>query len=152
MSAHRVAGLLATGCALLALAGPLSAQAIVIPLGDLEFGQLQAGTTETVPPTDGRRASFLMLARGSYLAQFVLPPALTSAGGGSVSLTFGPGDAIAQQRGNQTFFDPTQPFPLAGPGLQLYRFYLGGTAGPVIGAPAGNYTAVITLLIIQAGA
>ncbi len=112
------------------------------------------GSTETVLPTDAsRRADFLLFSRGSYLAQFTLPTELKSTGGGSVPLSFGPGDGITQRRSTRTLFDPTQPFPFSSSRFfPARRFFLGGTAGPVVGAPAGSYTAVITLLIIQAGA
>ena len=81
----------------------------------------------------------------------VLPAALVSGTGRSIPLVFGAADAAWQRStgGPVTPVDPRMPFTVNVPNRQTVRLFLGGTAQPPATAPAGTYTATITVIIAQ---
>lgn len=123
---------------------------------DLRFGTLFPGIPETVLWSDGTRRGQYRIRSNTFFApvmvQLVLPPDMIGPGGATMPLTFGPADAAYWLPFfGATPFDPQAPvsfilFPRAA------RIYLGGTATPSVSQAAGNYTAIITLIVAFTGA
>ena len=143
---------------LLLLASPAAAQGKgtvqALPVQGLRFGVLSTGAPSVVSPLDaGRRATLELAGAGHVTVTFELPAGLTSRGGATLPLRFGPGDGrIVFTRSNREIvFDPSQPvsFTLP-PGLGSASVYLGGSAQPAPGQPPGEYTATITVFLVVA--
>lgn len=120
----------------------------------LNFGDLLPGVPTTVVTNDPLNAGEFDL-RGrkntDILVEFILPPDLTGPGGAAVTLIFGPGSAGYSMTANiaqQMLFDPGSPqaFTLPG-GNGRASVFLGGTAVPPSGLPAGSYTNTVTLQV-----
>lgn len=145
--------------ALLLVASPGAAQGRggsvqAIPVQGLRFGVLSAGAPAVVSPLDaGGRATLELAGSGHVTITFELPAGLTSRGGATLPLRFGPGDGrIVFARGSREIvFDPGQPvsFNLP-PGLGSASVYLGGAAQPGASQPPGEYTAAITVYLVVA--
>jgi hypothetical protein len=155
-SARRAASRIGPWCALLLVPAGLAGQLSLFPVQDLAFGQLQAGLSGVVLPTDAtRRAELEIFAgRGEYSISLGLPGQLTSAGGAAVPLVFAATDGvlIIPRRNRLTTFNPAQPYS-----FRLNRndgnalIYLGGTAAPALAQPPGVYTATITVMVTNTG-
>lgn len=143
--------------ALLLVASPGAAQGRgvqAIPVQGLRFGLLSAGTPSVVSSLDAERRAVLELAGGGHVTvTFELPAGLTSRGGATLPLRFGPGDGriVFTRSSREIVFDPNQPvsFTLP-PGLGSASVYLGGAAQPAAGQPPGEYTAAITVFLVVA--
>lgn len=132
---------------------PLSARG----LQDLSFGDLIPGVPTTVLPTDPVSAARIEIRghRGTeVLVDFLLPPELTGAGGAEVPLDFPAGSAGYSRDGSveaQTSFDPTSAPVVSLPSDGRGTVFLGGTAAPPSGTPAGTYSATLTLTLSYVG-
>jgi hypothetical protein len=145
-------------CAVLLLpfvAGRAEAQMSVFPQQGLEFGVLVPGTPTVVPPTDvARRAVLEIVGSGQVSMQVVVPAALSSAGGRTLRLAFGPGSGIVRRKksNQQTSFTPgTVVNFMIPPGHGGAWVWIGGTADPDPGQPPGRYTGQITVHLFTPG-
>lgn len=125
----------------------------VAPVQDLAFGQLFPGIATRVGTGDvSRRGEVQLEGRGQYHIQFLLPEAMTSAGGTSLPLRFGAGDAalVRGSAGTPRTFDPTVGTTVSFSGGVLdAQVFLGGTADPDPDQTAGVYSATITILLAR---
>lgn len=130
-----------------------SAQVLVVPERDLEFGQLTPGAAAVVSPADvTRRAQLTIRAQGRYSVTFELPAHLTDQAGNQIPLQFAATDGRVEIRSKVLTFDPTQSLDLRiNPAEQEASLFLGGRAVPAAGQPAGTYTATIVMIIVQTG-
>lgn len=119
---------------------------------DLTFGNVFPGVPITVPLTDAQAGQYTLVngTGRSITAQlvFVLPPTLTSGGGATVPLSFGPtsaGFSATGSLGSIVPFDPSIPFTVTVAAKTTARVFLGGTLQPNGGQTAGSYTATISL-------
>lgn len=155
MSSGKRIGVRAVAGALLAvaLAIPTRAQVIVAPQQNLQFGLLTPGVPVSVAPTDAtRRAALTITARGRFYLSFTLPAELVAAGGQTVALQFTSGDGLVEIRHKQEWFDPNAGTTIhINPADLQADIYLGGTAVPTTGQPAGYYQATIVMIVVQTG-
>lgn len=152
---------LALGCVLLLPAAAADARAqsqasvSVFPVQGLRFGTLLPGVTTQVPAADAqRRAELRMVGGGRVTIAFDLPPALVSPGGAQLPLVFGPtdGEFTFGRRSSSIVFDPRAPLQLTiPPGQGSGSIFLGGTAAPAAGQPAGTYTGTIRVRVVAPG-
>jgi hypothetical protein len=123
----------------------------------LSFGSLLGGVPTPVPLSDPANAAQFRVRQGNRTVEvsFLLPTAMTRAGGGEVPLAFSTMDAVystSQNASGGTPFDPNLPWLLPpGGGGGWNWIFLGGTAHPPHGAPAGSYQATLVLTIIDLG-
>jgi hypothetical protein len=145
-------------CALLPLLShPRAAggQAIgVAAVRGLAFGTLTLGVPRRVTVFDlGGRGEFRIDGRGGANLQIVLPSALVAAGGETIPLTFGSGDAAYYQHANATpvYFDPrvARAVTLGGNGNSSL-LHIGGMATPAWNQGAGAYSAQIAVIVTSA--
>lgn len=146
------------GAALVVLAGagPGSAQgaeANVVPVQGLQFGQLFPGASTRVAPADvGRRGEVQVEGLGKYQIQFILPTELTAPSGATLPVTFGAADGVVVRgtAGSPESFDPNvgTTVVLLG-GVSEAQIFLGGTASPGQDQAAGAYTANVTILMAR---
>lgn len=139
--------------ALLCLATAGAAQVLVTADRPLEFGLLTPGVPMVVSPTDvPRRAAYTIATRGRYTLTFQLPTHLTEPGGGVIPVEFGAGDGRVEIRNRTITFDPDAGVNIhINPADTDARIYLGGTARPAPGTPAGSYSATIVMMVIPTG-
>ena len=154
MSAHGASTFVAALCALLLVPTASTAQIAIFPTQDLGFGALQPGVSEVVVSTDAaRRAQFDVIAKGLFIATFVLPTEMVSLTSGAIlPVGIGANDGLAGRDNTYAAFDPTQPFTFRGHKSKPFSLFLGGAADPATSQAPGGYTATITLFVIQAGA
>ncbi len=131
---------------------------IFLVLRDLQFGALTPGTPRTVAPTSPDAGYFQVEGERNQRVSltFTLPTELARFGGGGViPVSFGAASAVVNRisqspsGGGATTFNPaagtTSRFgPTPRPQLHVY---LGGTASPAVGVPAGLYTAPVVLTV-----
>jgi hypothetical protein len=135
--------------------GAASAQkpvTLVIRLQDLGFGSVFPGVQTTVQPMDAGAGRYFILGRRNQHLEldFVFPPNLTSGGGASMPVTFGPTSAAYSADGSTASlvpFDPNTPFKIRLSRQGIGYVYLGGTLQPGGGQAAGNYTGKIILSV-----
>jgi hypothetical protein len=149
MAVRAVVGMLLA----LVLARPVHAQVVVAPQQNLQFGLLTPGVPVSVTPTDvTRRAALTITARGRFSLTFTLPAALVSAGGQAIPLQFGGTDGLVDIRHKQEWFDPRTGVNIhINPADLQADVYVGGTAVPTPGQPAGFYQATIIMMVVQTG-
>jgi hypothetical protein len=136
-----------------AAAAGVSAQVLVVPERDLQFGLLTPGTSTAVAPTDVvRSAQLRIVGRGTYQVTFQLPSALTNAMGHQIPMAFGPADGQLVIRNKISTFDPNTTISFrVNPAESEAQLNLGGSALPALGQPAGSYTATIVMMVVQTG-
>jgi hypothetical protein len=123
----------------------------------LAFGSLLGGIATPVPVSDPANAAQFRVRQGNRTVEvsFLLPTAMTRAGGGEVPLVFSTVDAAystTQNAAGGTPFDPNLPWLLPpGGGGGWNWIFLGGTAHPPHGAPPGSYQATLVLTITDLG-
>ena len=123
----------------------------------IDFGTVLPGIAQPVLRTDATRSAEFDLTgpnRSMVQITFVLPTALTAAGGGSLPVVFGVTSAGYSQSGtigNQTPFDPAQAFTAALGNTGRGSVFLGATLHPSVATPAGAYTAPITITLALLG-
>jgi hypothetical protein len=137
------------------LAGTRSAQAqvLVVAERDLQFGLLMPGVPTIVPPTDLTRSAQLRIdGRGTYQVTFQLPASLTAPGGQQIPLVFCGADGLVTIRHKLTQFDPrtTVTFKV-NPAEGEAVINLGGRVQPAPMQPAGSYSAMIVMMVVQTG-
>lgn len=142
--------------AVLAGAGPATgqgAQANVVPVQGLQFGQLFPGISMRIAPSDvGRRGEVQVEGRGKYQIQFILPTALTTPDGATLPVTFGSADGVLIRgtAGAPESFDPNIGANVSfGGGVQDAQIFLGGTASPAQTQQSGVYTANVTIMMAR---
>jgi hypothetical protein len=155
-SALRAASRISPWCALLLFPAGALGQLSLFPVQDLAFGQLQAGISGVVLPSDAaRRAELEFFAgKGQYSISVVLPSQLTSIGGAILPLVFATTDGVLRipRRNRNTTFDPAQPYSFRlNPNDGSALVYLGGTAAPALAQPPGLYAATITVMVTNTG-
>jgi hypothetical protein len=141
---------------------PLAAQG-GRPLGvsgqrDLSFGTVLPGVPRIVLRTDpvnsgmfeitGQRFSLVQLT-------FILPPVMLGPSGATMPLAFGAGTAGFSFSGaitSQFGFNPAQQFIGILNNTGRASVFLGGTASPGAGQPAGSYAGSVTLTVAYLGA
>lgn len=126
---------------------------LLVPRQDLEFGPLTPGAPAVIAPTDvARRGEIRLEGEGTTVVIFTLPEALSGPGGARIPLVFAGTDGTWQIRNRQVRFDPRQPVTIKlVPNAREARIFLGGTALPAPGQPAGRYTATVTVMTVQTG-
>lgn len=123
----------------------------------IDFGVVIPGIPQTVARTDAMRSAEFEISgpnRGDLLISFTLPTMLTAPGGGTVSIVFGPASAgysQSQAIGNQVAFDPAQPFAATLSNNGRGAVFLGATLQPAAGTAAGDYSAPITITLVDVG-
>ncbi|HSJ25813.1 MAG TPA: hypothetical protein VK929_14145 [Longimicrobiales bacterium] len=144
-----LAGVVASG----ASSAPALSQVLVTADQQLDFGLLTPGVPMTVVPTDvARRAAYTVATRGRYAITFQLPSHLVEVHGAAVPVAFGDSDGRVEIRHRVTTFDPAAGVSIhINPADSDARIYLGGTAQPAPGTPAGSYSATIIMMIVPTG-
>lgn len=146
---------LGIGCGVWLLLGvcggaPLRAQTVVT-ITPLRFGTVLAGTTEIIPPTDSRAGQFRLDGPRGRTVQisFSLPASLTGSGAAApLSFTATSGLHNHQNRtAGALAFDPRQGTQFSMPNNQTVYIWIGAQFSPPRAAPAGVYSAVITLSV-----
>lgn len=138
--------------ALLVFGAPVSAraQAAVIAMQPLDFGQILPGLTETVGTGDTwRRAEVRLEGAGNFDVRILLPQSLTSPEGAQIPLVFRNGDGMYAVKASRPVpFDPnvTQRIRIP-PGQGEALVYLGGTASPGPAQRAGQYSATLVVVV-----
>jgi len=119
---------------------------------DLTFGNVLAGVVTTIQLTDASAGQYTLTNGTGKPIQaqliFVLPPTLTTAGGASVPVTFGPVSAGFSPDGSLATvvpFDPSVPFTVTVDRKTTARVFLGGTLQPGSSQSPGSYSATIVL-------
>jgi Domain of unknown function (DUF4402) len=134
---------------------PVAAQLSVYPVQSLAFGTIPAGAPAVVASTDvARRAELDVTGNGVYTLNVILPNRMVSVQGKQLPISFSGTDGIVYMpRLRVTYhFDPNQPNSLWIPFWETgVSIYLGGTANPGASQPPGQYTATITVQIINSG-
>ena len=133
--------------------GAAAAQVLVAAERNLDFGQITPGVATVVAPTDQIRSAQLRVdGRGTYQVSFQLPAQLTSPGGHTIPLVFGPNDGLLTIRRRATAFDPatTTSFRI-NPAERDALLNLGGQAVPAAAQMAGFYSATIVVMVVQTG-
>lgn len=149
-----MAGTILPGARVEAQGGPpLGVQA----LQDLSFGEVVAGLESWVNPADPAGAAVFRI-RGGQSApveiRFLLPPSLTAAGGGTLPLRFGPGDARISPTEDPSAgapLDPSVPTAVSLPGQPWSFLFLGGMVLPPASAVSGSYSAPVILVLSDLG-
>ena len=126
---------------------------LLVPTQPLDFGRLAPGVPARVASTDVvGRGEVRLQGEGTTSVLFTLPDHLAGPGGARVPLVFAADDGLWQIRNRQVRFDPAQPFTIRlNPNADEARIFLGGTALPAPGQPAGRYTATVTVMTVQTG-
>jgi hypothetical protein len=124
---------------------------------DLRFGTVLPGISSSVAVSDVRRSGRFEIQGARYGVvgiELLLPPALRSAAGYELLLSFGPGDGAAATdlgRFHGAGFDPRQPLTATlGASGKLY-LRLGGTVLPTRDQPGGGYRATVFLTVYNLG-
>jgi hypothetical protein len=119
----------------------------------VSFGRLAPGSPASVAPTDiTGRGELRIQGEGTFAVVFTLPSALDGPDGARIPLVFAPGDGLWQIRNRTVRFDPAQSFTIKlNPNAEEARIFLGGTALPALGQPAGRYTATVTVMTALTG-
>ena len=126
--------------------------AAITPIQGLGFGQLIAGVPEVVPPTDVmQRASFAIEGDRKMNLQLTLPTILRSVSGAVIPLAFGSSDGIlALQNRPSAVFNPNTGVAVNfNKNRDVGQVYLGGVASPTANQAAGNYSATVTIILID---
>lgn len=119
----------------------------------LTFGVVFPGVATHVLRTDPIGSGEFSIRGGKFmqvLMQFTLPTSLTGQGGAAMPLSFGANDAgySTTTIGAQAGFNPN----VGGTGRLSKNgqgsVFLGGTAQPTSGQPAGTYTGTVVLTVI----
>lgn len=124
----------------------------------ITFGMVIPGIPQPVARTDAIRSGQFDITgpnRSDVSITFTLPAMLTSPGGGTVPIVFGPASAgwsQAQAIGSQVAFDPSQPYTATLSNNGRGAVFLGATLQPAANTPAGDYTAPVTLTLAYTGA
>lgn len=129
----------------------------VIPRQALTFGTMWSGHPSHVSRTDPIRSGQIEL-RGMRLTEvqvtFSLPATMIGAGGAQLPLEFGANDGGAGATSvitAATGFDPQLPHLAQFSDNGRLHLFLGGTARPGAGQPAGAYTATVTVTVAYTG-
>ncbi len=133
---------------------PLTALA----LNDLSFGTVLPGIPVSVSPTDPRHCGLFEIrgpAAASVRVDFMLPSALTSAGGALLPIGFGGGDGLGDFSHDtpprSIMFDPHMPLiATIGPN-GMFFLRLGGTVSPSPIQSGGAYSATISITVYNLG-
>lgn len=140
------------------LGGALSSAAaaqVVMPSQPLDFGQIIAGVTEVVPPTDVTRRGDITIqgtSTGDASLTLVLPTELQSPDGTMIPLQFLAGDVLFQQpQGGRIDVNLTGPTTVRLHNRRPGHLYLGGRAIPSVGQRAGSYSATIVVVVAPPG-
>ena len=154
--AGRIAALLAVFVALTTSAAAAQAPgpsgATVTPVNGLQFGRLIGGIAAPVAPSDVlQRAHFVIEGDRRLDLQLILPTMLSSASGALIPVVFRASDGILALENKPTVvFNPNTTIQV---NFQKKRdvaqVYLGGLASPAASQAAGNYTATVTILLID---
>lgn len=143
---------LVLGAALLAAPAAVRAQATVVGVQNLAFGNVIPGVPTTVPYSDAVRAGRFQVS-GVFLRNiritFTLPTQMNRIGGGPpMPLSFGnTSAAFSGVFTGQTPFNPNAPFT-TWVWFGTSNVFLGGTASPTAGQPGGSYTANVIMTVI----
>jgi hypothetical protein len=146
--------LLAAGVLCFAPQGRLAAQATdVSVLSGVDFDLLLPGVSATVLVTDAaRRGEVWISGRGNVDVRLMLPTVLTAPNGAQLPLRFAYGDAAtaSERAPTPAPFDPNTTARLNITSTSgSFRVYIGGTAVPEPGQPAGTYTSTISLVVTR---
>ena len=140
---------------LVAVTAPLAGQNQVTGIRDLDFGVVIRGVQTAIAPSDpiysGRFYVNYRRNRDVQL-QFILPTSLARvAGGGSLAISFGPADAIAQgtsKPSQPVVFDPNVPQLMHLQTSGDFYINLGGRVSPTAVQPSGAYSGTIILNVV----
>lgn len=147
------------GAALL-VASPLTAQGGGLTAAashDLTFGALFPGVPASVSPLDvvnAGRFDVRGVKQTEVQIELTLPPALVSASGTQLPLSFGPSDGAYSQTPNSkatATFDPRVALVTRLSNSGRVYVYLGGTVTPTPQQSSGSYAATITLTVAYTG-
>ena len=128
----------------------------VRPFSDLSFGVVLPGVPTVISVRNSQRAGKFEISGpvgAAVRVELLLPSALQTTHGASMALTFNAGDGLAVPSAPASgfMFNPNLPYITTLNDRGLLQVRLGGTVSPGVPQPAGNYTATITLVVIDLG-
>jgi hypothetical protein len=140
---------LALSLAAVPLMGQQGQQLRVERISELTFGDVVAGTSVVVQPTDPAAGKFLVrgLPNRSIRIAFTLPTRLES-GATLLPVTFGPQSAswsASDQVTSSVRFDPAAGLDITVPPGRSIYIWIGGRVAPASGQQAGGYAGPVTL-------
>lgn len=125
-------------------------------LRDLSFGLTYPTLTVDIPVTNSNSAQFYIYtnAKKNLYITFALPSYLTSAGKPNIPITFDQNHTSYRKTTNNpvgsTYFNPFTVLTISGvTDRNVFYVWIGGIVTVPSGAPAGTYTATITITARQ---
>lgn len=137
---------------LIGATAPLPAQSTVTGLRDLDFGIVIRGVQTSVSPSDPIRSGRFYarhIVNRPVQVRFTLPTTLARVGGGgTLPISFGNTDAIAQGTApgsTPVVFNPASPRVFVLRSSPDFYLNLGGRVSPAAAQPTGSYRGTVTL-------